>query len=123
MIPRVRGGAGDDDLGTLAQRDLAHLVEVDALVGLGDAVRDEVVQLAARVDRRAVREVTALVELHPEHRVARVEKRQVHGHVRVGACVRLDVGVIGAEQRLRSLTSEVFDFVDHLVTAVVALAG
>ncbi len=38
------------------------------------AVGDEPEQLAARVDRRAVREVAALVEAHAEHRVAGLEQ-------------------------------------------------
>ena len=69
-----------------------------------------------------MREVAALVELHAEHGVARIEQREVHGHVRVGAGVRLHVGVVGAEERLGAFACEILDLVDDLVTAVVALA-
>src|SRR3546814_3473538 len=90
--PRVRGGARDDDLRAVLERRVAHLVEVDALVARGDAVGDEVVELAARVDRRAVGEVPALVEAQPEHGVAGLQQRQVDGHVGVGSGVGLHVG-------------------------------
>ena len=65
----------------------------------GDLVADEVVEAARQVDRAAVGEVAAVVEAHPEHRVARLEQREVHRDVGVGPRVRLHVGVVGAEQR------------------------
>ena len=40
-----------------------------------------------------------------------------------GAGVRLDVGVLGAEERLGAVAGEVLDLVDDLAAAVVALAG
>ena len=49
--PRVGGGAGDDQLGPVLQREVTHLVEVDALIARRDAVGHEVPELA----RRAVR--------------------------------------------------------------------
>ena len=67
-------------------------------------------------------EVTALVEPHAEHGVARLEQREVHRHVGVGARMRLDVRVFRAEQSLRPLARQVLDLVDDLVPAVVALA-
>ena len=42
----VGGGAGHDDLGPVLEGDVAHLVVVDALVGGGDPVGHEVVELA-----------------------------------------------------------------------------
>ena len=119
---RVGGGAGDDDLRPVLEGDVAHLVEVDALVARRDAVGHEAVELAAGVHRRAVGEVAALVEAQAEHGVARLQQRQVHGHVGVGAGVGLHVGVRRAEQRLGPLAGDVLDLVDDLVAAVVALA-
>ena len=120
--PRVGGGAGDDQLGPVLERQVADLVEVDALVARRHAVGHEVVEPAAGVDRRAVGEVAALVEAQAEDRVARLEQGEVHGHVGVGARVGLHVGVLGAEQRLGPLAGQVLDLVDDLVAAVVALA-
>ena len=59
---RIAGRAGDDHLRTMLEGQIADLVHVDALVAGRDLVRHEVVQLAAGVDRRAVRQVAAVIE-------------------------------------------------------------
>ena len=119
---RVARRAGDDHLRAVLEGEVAHLVHVDALVARRDLVGDEPVEQAAGVDRRAVGEVTAVVEAEPEHGVAGLEQRLVHAHVGVGTGVRLDVGVLGAEQRLGPLDGQRLDVVDDGVAAVVALA-
>ena len=70
----------------------------------------------------AVRQVAAVRQVHAEHGVARLEQRQVDRHVRLRAGVRLHVGVVGAEQRLRARDRRALDDVDELAAAVVALA-
>ena len=118
---RVARRADDDHLRTVLEREVAHVVDVDALLG-ADAVRHEVVEQAAGVDRRAVGEVAAVVEAQAEHRVAGLQQRLVHAHVGVGTGVRLHVGVLGAEQLLGAIDGELLDRVDDGVAAVVALA-
>ena len=70
-----------------------------------------------------VRQVSAVREVHAEHRVARLQQREVDGHVRLRARVRLHVGVLGAEQLLRSRDRERLGHVHELAAAVVALPG
>src|SRR5579872_5142617 len=124
---RVGGGAGDDELRALALGDVADLVEVDALTravraGRGDAVGHETVELPGDRHRRPVGEVAPLVEAHGADRVARLDEGEISGEVGDGAGVRLDVGVLGAEELLRPLAGEVLDLVRHHVPAVVAPA-
>jgi len=64
----------------------------------------------------------AVRQVHAHQRVARLQHREVHGHVRLGAGVRLHVGVLGAEQFLGPLDGEFFGEIDELAAAVVALA-
>ena len=59
-------------------------------------------------------------ELEREDRVARLRAREVDGHVRLSARVRLDVRVLGAEELLRAVDRELLDLVDDLAAAVVA---
>ena len=122
--PRIRRGAGDDELGPdLASLDLERVV-VDPLGVLADAVGVDLVEPAAEVQLHAVRQVAALVELHPEDPVARLEHAEVGGHVRLGARVGLDVDVLRAGKELqRPLLGERLGDVDVLAAAVVALAG
>ena len=119
--PRVAGGAGHDHLRAVPFGERTHGVHVDPLVG-ADAVRHEVVQQAAGVDRRAVGEVATVIEAEPEHRVTGLQQCLIGAHVGVRARVWLHVGVLGSEQRLDTFDRDRFDVVDHGVAAVVALA-
>ncbi len=128
--PGVGRRSGHDQLGTVLQRQLTHVVEVDVLtrrrgvvVARRDPVGDEVPVLRGDRYGRTVREVTALVEAHREDRVTGVEQRLVHGDVGVGPAVRLHVSVIGAEQRGEATPRQVLDLVDDLVAPVVPTAG
>src|SRR5437773_1609143 len=58
-----------------------------------------------------------MVELHPEDRVAGLDQRVVRGGVRLGARVRLHVGVIGAEQLLGTVDRQLLGHVDVLAAA------
>jgi hypothetical protein len=97
---RIRARAHHDHLRRVLMRAAFELVVVDALVVLANAVGDDRVQLAGEVQRVAVREVAAMGQIHAEDRVAGVDDRQVHRHVRLCARMRLHVGVVGAEERL-----------------------
>src|SRR5690606_36672540 len=121
-VPRVGGPARDDDVGTVLQRLLAHLVHLDAVGLRVHAVGTDVVQLAAEVDLHAVREVAAVGQLEAEDLVARVDEGVQHGRVGLGARVRPDVRVLGAEQLLGAGDREVLRDVDLLAAAVVATA-
>lgn len=46
LLTRVGGPTGDDDLRLLGEGDGTHLVHVDAMIFLADAVGRDVVQLA-----------------------------------------------------------------------------
>ena len=61
-------------------------------------------------------------QLEREDRVAGLQDREVDGHVRLRPGVRLDVRVLGAEERLRAVDRELLDLVDDLAAAVVAAA-
>ena len=107
--------------GSLAQRELAHLVEVDHARVAAHAVADGAEPAARDRHAPAVREVPAGVERHAQHRVAGLQERRVHREVRGRAGQRLDVRVLDAEQVPRPLRGECLDTVDDGVALVVAL--
>ncbi len=70
----------------------------------------------------AVRQMPAVARFMPRIVSPGFSMREVHRHVRLRAGVRLHVGVLGAEQRLRAVDRELLDDVHVLAAAVVALA-
>ena len=99
---------------------LAHLVHVDAVVFLADAVRLDLVELAGEVELHAVCEVTAVREIEAHDLVAGVDQCHQHCGVGLRTCMRLDVGELGAEELLGAVAREVLHDVDVLAAAVVA---
>ena len=117
----VRACARDDQLRTELERLLANVLVVDDAV-LVYAVGNAVIVFAGHIDRAAVGEVTAVRKVHAHERVARVQHRKEHRHVRLCAGMRLHVCVIAAEQLLRALDRKVLHDVHKLAAAVVTLA-
>ena len=109
--------------GRCSRASASDLVLVDEARLARDAVVDDRVQPPGEVHLEPVGQVAPVVETQREDRVARLEQPEVHGHVRLRARVRLDVGVLGVEQGLGAVDRELLDLVDELAAAVVATPG
>ena len=117
----IGGIAAHDQLGLVLQGQLADGVEVE-LLGVGvHAVVHGLEPLAAHVHRRAMGEVAAVAEVHAQDRVARLQQRQEHREIGLGAAVGLHVGPGGTKQLLGPLNRQFLDGVHVLAAAVVAL--
>jgi hypothetical protein len=122
-MARGKGRAArDDELRAMLAREIADLVEVDPLGVLPDPVRHDRVELAREAHRTARGEVPAVGQVRRQHRVAGLEQREVDGHVRLRARVRLDIDVLGAEQLAGARDRELLGPVDDLAAAVIAPA-
>ena len=121
-LARIGARAGDDQLRLVLAGQPGDLVEVEAVRVARHAVADEVVQHAGDVQLHAVREVAAVGQVEAQHRVARLERREIDRRVGLRAAVRLHVGELGAEQLLRAVDGQLLDDVDELAAAVVAPA-
>ena len=119
---RVGARAHHDHLRLVLVREALHLVVIDPLVVFAHAVRHDRVELAGKIQGVAVREMTAVREVHAQHRVARLQQGEVHRHVRLRAGMRLDVGVFGPEQVLGAGDRERLGDVDELASTVVPFA-
>ena len=122
---RVRGEPGQDQPRPMLEGQVPDTVHVDQFGVLVDLVPDEAEPFAGEVDRRSVREMPTMGEHEAKDLlvgVVRFQERAVHGHVGLGACVRLDVGVIGAEQSFGPFDGEGLRHVDELAPSVVAAA-
>ena len=96
-LARIGRPAGEDQLRAELLGEARQRVHVDARVVVRHAIGDDVVEAAGEVEPHAVGEVAAVVELHAEDAVAGLEQRVERGGVGLGARVRLDVRVLGAE--------------------------
>ena len=119
---RIGRAAGNDHLRLVLLRELAHFVHVDSVVVAAHAIGHRLEPLARHVDRRAVAEMAAGGEVQPEEGVARLHQRKERCDVGRRPGVRLDIGMLGAEQFLHPVDGERLGNVDVLATAVIALA-
>ena len=123
MMRGIGAAAADDQLGTLFLGQLFQFVVVDGFGFFGDAVGDDLVGLAGKIQMMPVREVAAVRQVQAENRVAGLQHRRVGFHVGLRSGMRLHVGVLGAEELLGAVAGQVLDDVGELAAAVVALAG
>ena len=72
---------------------------------------------------RAMREVTAVVEVHTHEGVARLQDGQQNGSIGLCARVRLHVGIFGSEQFADAVDGQLLHLVNHLAAAIIAMAG
>ena len=98
-------------------------LHVEALGFRVNAVLNNVEPFTAHVDVRAMGEVTAMGEVKPHDRVARLQQRKKHREVRLCTTVGLNIGPCGIKQLLGSLNRQGFDGIDVLTTAVIPLGG
>ena len=86
-------------------------------------VGNDLVVRARDIDRAAVRQMSAVRQIHPENRVARLQECKEHRHVRLCARVRLHIRPICSKQLLRTVNGKLFHDINVLTAAVVPLAG
>ena len=119
----VGGGAADDELGPALEGFALHLVIVHAAGFRVQAIGDRLVQDTGGVHGRAVGKVAAHRQVQAHEDVARTQAGHRDGHVRLGAGVRLDIGVFRVVELAEAVDGDLFDLVHHFAAAVVALAG
>ena len=93
------------------------------MIRLPNAVMNGVVQLTGKIEMHAVRQMSAMRQIHRQIRITRLENRQINRHVGLRAGMRLHVGVFGPEQFTDSLSRQIFDDIDEFTPAVVAATG
>ena len=120
---RIGRGAADDELRTVFQRLAFHVFVVDRAGLLVELVPDGVEIHARHVDRRAVRQVSAVRKIEPHEGVARFENGEEDRHVGLCARMGLHVGVLRAVETADALDGQRLDLVHDLAAAVVARSG
>ena len=68
-------------------------------------------------------QVSAMGQIHAQHRIAGVEHGKIDGGIGLCAAVGLHVGVLGSKEQLGAVTGQVLRHVHILAAAVIALGG
>gem|GEM_PF-4229514 len=114
-ISRVCGKPSNDHTRFRLHRDSFDLIHVDHLRLFVDPIGDDLVEKTGEIQRMSMRQVSTLIETHPENRVARLQEPKVDGKICGRTRERLDVDIFGPEQRTSSLNREILYLIDvHL---------
>ena len=119
---RIRGRARDYHLRPVFARESLDLIVIDRFGRGIEPVGHGMVNLAARIDRRAMCQMAAVRERHAEERVAGFEQCRIHREVGLRSGVRLDVRILGVEQFFGALDRQPLRDIDVLAAAVIAFA-
>ena len=120
---RICGCACNDHLGFVHKGKAAHFIIVDHFRFRIYTIGNEVIILAGHVHGAAVRQVSAMGQIHAKHGVSIVQERKINGKVRLRAGMRLHICVFCAKQPACAFTSQVFYDVHALTAAVIPFAG
>ena len=69
-----------------------------------------------------MRQMASVRKVHAEDGIAGFQDRQIHGHIRLAARMRLNIDVFGAKECFGALDCKVLDDVDEFASAVVPAA-
>ena len=78
---RIGTGTADDHLRLVFHRLFLDVVHIDAAIFFPDAVVDEIEKFTREIDRRTVRQMTTVREVHGEDRIAGLEHGKINGHI------------------------------------------
>ena len=117
---RIRAGAHGDHLRLVFARHGGELVVINPLVVPAHAVVDDLEKFAGEIRLVAMRQMSAVAQIHRQHFVTRLQDGEINGHVRLAAGVRLDVGVFRAEKFFRAVNRQLLDGVHVFAAAIPA---
>ena len=104
-------------------REFPDGVHVDAFRIRINAVMDDIVVPAREVLLQPMAQMPAVVELQRQNGVTRFQKRMVGSHIRLSACVRLDVYMVNAEELLGAIYRQRLNAIHELAAVIVTGFG
>jgi hypothetical protein len=120
---RVGRRPGDDHLRPVDPGQFFHGPVIDAPGFRIEAVMGEVEETTGEADRCAVGQVAAVGKIHAHDRVPRFQEGEVDPHVRLGARMGLDIGILRPEEGLGPVDGQRFGHVDTFASAVIPFVG
>src|SRR5580693_4212077 len=100
-----------------------QLVVIDPLIVAAHAVGHNLIRLAGKVERMAVRQMAAMRQIHAEDRVAWLEHGRIGGLIGLRSGVWLHINIFGAEELESALAGQILHYIRKFAAGVIALAG
>ena len=119
---RIGAGSGHNHGGFMLPGHFFHLLVIDAPRFALHTVKNHLKQASRKIDRAAVRKVSAVGKIHTQNGIAGLQVGKVGGHIGLAARMRLHVGIGAIKQLHGSVASQIFRNIHKFATAVIALA-
>ena len=116
----VCAGSCHDQLRTAFFCDLQHLIIIDHAI-IVHAVRDHMEIFSGHIDRRTMRQMSAVIQIHAHVGISRFKHCEKYCHICLRARVRLDIGILTAEELFRALPRKILHNIHALASAVISL--
>ena len=120
---RIRRSTRNDHLRTMLFGKCLERIVINALRLLVHAIGDDLVIRPRNIDGTAVRQMPAIRQIHAEDRVARLQERKEHRHIRLCARMRLHIRPCSAKELLCAVNRKLLCHIDVFTAAIVPLAG
>ena len=120
--PRICAASSDDQLRFFLFRQLFEIVIINGLALFGDAVRDDSISFAGKIQMVSVGKVSAVGQIQSKDGIAGLQYGRICFHIRLRSGVGLHVCVFRSKEFLGSFARQIFHHIGKFTTSVVALA-
>ena len=119
---RIRRCAANDQLRFAFLGQTFHLVVIDTLGLRMNAIGDELIILAREVHRRAMGQMSAMIERKTKNGVAQFDGCLISCQIRIRATMGLNICKPTLEKLFGAIASKVFYDIDLFTTAIITFA-
>src|SRR5262249_35813434 len=116
---RIRAGADDDQFWLVFARQSGEFLVVDDFGILVNAIRNDLVILARKIQRMTVSEMPTVRQIHAENGVAGLQDGEIYRHVGLAAGMGLHVDVLGTEEFFCTIDRKIFHDIHELAATVI----
>ena len=111
----------NDQLRPALFRDPSNFLVIDHAF-LIDTIRCDLKIFSGHIDRRSMRQVTAMIQVHSHHFISRSEHCKLHCHIRLCPGVRLHIDIFTAKQLFRTLNRQILCHIYTLASAIITFS-
>ena len=112
----------NNQLWPVLERQLLNLSVIDGFRIAAHAVAHDIIHLPGKRNRSTVRKVATVRKVHSQNCISWIEGSKQDAHVGLASGMWLDIGMVRAKELFRSVSGQIFGYIDKFAAAIVALA-